>query len=288
LLFFIAKRKDHRAIMKPLYILFAAVCAAATAHADLVLQQQIITPEYNGVSTMKVKGAKVRMDLYAGQPQARSIIMDLDTGETIALMHSQKLYVRAAGQPMNQNRPASAASRAPIPHNTGKNQKVGGYDTELYTWSNARGITGTAWVAKNFPDYARIRADLAVLDKTTGTDNDTTPELNTLPGMVVRSQVAGSGQTITSALISAQETQLDASLFGIPRNYKEVPKVTMLQPVSTPKAPQTTVDSTRPTGASKAAKTTNTAGSPKSSGSSKTSGTQSPPANFSTQKPPEW
>jgi len=274
--------------MKPIFILLAAVCAAATARADLVLQQQIITPDYNGVTTMKVKGAKVRMDLYAGQPQARSFITDLNTGEIIALMHSQKMYVKSPGQPMNQTRPAGTASRAPVPRDTGKNQKVGGYDTELYEWSNARGITGTAWVAKNFPDYARIRADLAVLDKTTGTENDTTPELNALPGMVVRSQVAGGGQTITSALISAQETQLDASIFGIPRGYKEVPKVQLLQPVTPQKPPQTTARSSKPTSTARTANNTNAPGSSKSSGSSKTSGTQSPPANFSTQKPPEW
>ena len=210
--------------MKRIVILFTVVCAAG-AHADLVLQQQIITPNYNGVTTMKVKDAKVRMDMYAGQPRALSMITDLDTGETIALMHSQKMYVKSAGQALNQPRPAGAVSRAPVPHDTGKNQKVGDYDTELYTWSNTRGISGTAWVAKNFPDYARIRADLAVLDKTAGQANDTTPELGALPGMVVRSQVTGSGQTITLALISARETPLDASQFGVPRDYKEMPRV---------------------------------------------------------------
>jgi hypothetical protein len=79
-------------------------------------------------------------------------------------------------------------------------------------------------VAKNYPDYARIRPDYAVLDKTAGADTDMTPALSALPGMVVRSQVTGSGQTITAALISAKEGPLDASLFGIPRDYKEMPR----------------------------------------------------------------
>ncbi|MFZ0825897.1 MAG: DUF4412 domain-containing protein [Verrucomicrobiia bacterium] len=218
--------------MKRSLICLAIAWAAAAAQADLVMQQQIVTPNYTGVATMKVKSTKVRLDLYAGQPQAFSTITDLNTGETITLMHSQKLFVRTAGVPMNQ--PASAghgaASKAPVPHATGQTQKVGDYDTELYTWSNDRGIIGTAWVARNFPDYARVRADLDVLDKTAGADNDASPALGMLPGMVVRSQVAGGGQTITMALISAKEGPLDSSVFGLPRGYKELPRI---QPVKT-------------------------------------------------------
>jgi hypothetical protein len=224
LLFFHEGRKDYRAAMKRIFIPLALVCAAAGARADLVMQQQIVTPNYNGVAAMKIKGTKIRMDMYAGQPQALSNITDLNTGETIVLMHNQKIYLKSPGQPVKQAKPSGTASKAPVPRPTGKTQKVGDYDTELYTWTNSRGITGTVWVAKNYPDYARIRADYAVLDKTAGADTDMTPALSTLPGMVVRSQVAGGGQTITMALISAKEGPLDASLFGVPRNYKALPQ----------------------------------------------------------------
>jgi len=39
---------------------------------------------------MKIKGTKIRMDMYAGQPQALSTITDLNTGEIINLMHNEK------------------------------------------------------------------------------------------------------------------------------------------------------------------------------------------------------
>ena len=241
--------------MKRIFISLALVCAAGV-RADLITQQQIVTPNYTGVAAIMIKGTKIRMDTYAGQPQALSTITDLSTGEIINLLHNQKLYLKSPGQPMKQATPSGTASRAPVPQPTGKTQKVGPYDTELYTWTNSRGITGTVWVAKNYPDYARIRADYAVLDKTTGADTDMTPALSALPGMVVRSQVAGGGQTITLALILAKEEPLDASLFGIPRNYKELPRPTPLkqviaQPVPskvsgtpTPKAPGTPTQST--------------------------------------------
>lgn len=225
--------------MKRIFILLATAVITG-AHADLVMQQQITTANYIGVTTMKIKGAKVRMDLFAGQPQAMSYITDLNTGETITLIHGQKMFLKTQGKPAKQTKPADTASSAPVPRPTGQTQKVGDFDTQLYTWSNARGITGTAWVAKDFPDFARIRNDIAALDKTAGADNDTSPMLSPLPGMVIRSQVAGSGQTIIMALISAKETPLDASAFWIPRDYRELPKLKTVKPVATQTAPQNT------------------------------------------------
>jgi hypothetical protein len=216
--------------MKPIFILCALLCAAG-ARADLVMQQQFTVTTNNSVATIKVKGAKVRLDLYVGQPQAISLITDLKTGDTITLMHNQKMFVKTSGATTKQTKPAgngataNAAPKPPVPRATGQTQKVGSYDTELYQWSNSRGITGTAWVAKNFPDYARIQADLAVLDKAPGgADNDMNPALSQLPGMLVRSQVTGGGKTITVALISAKEVPVDASLFQIPAGYKELPQ----------------------------------------------------------------
>jgi hypothetical protein len=222
LLFFSAGWKDYRATMKRIFVLSTLLCAAIGARADLVIQQQITAPNYTGVTTMMVKGTRVRLDLYAGEPKALSTIVDLSTGETITLLHTQKMYLKTQTKPA---KPAGTASKAPVPRAAGKTQKVGNYDTEVYNWSNDRGIAGTAWVAKNYPDFARIKVDLATLDRTAGAENDTSPEVGLLPGMVVRSQVSGGGQTLTLALISARETPLDASSFGIPRDYQEMPKL---------------------------------------------------------------
>ena len=196
LLFFHERRKDYPAAMKLIFISLALVCAAASARADLVMQQQITVTTNNSIATIKVKGAKVRLDLYAGQPQAISPITDLKTGDAITLLHNQKMFVKTSGATTKQTNPAgngataNTAPKPPVPRATGQTQKVGSYDTELYKWSNSRGITGTAWVAKNFPDYARIQADLAVLDKSPGgADNDMNPALST---------VAGHGGEITS------------------------------------------------------------------------------------------
>jgi hypothetical protein len=250
--------------MKRIAICLALVCTAS-AQADLVTQEQIITPNYTGVTTIKIKGTKIRMDMYEGQPQAMSTITDLNTGEIINLLHGQKLYVRSYNRPAPKS--SNSDSLAPVPKPTGKTQKVGDYNTELYTWSNARGINGTVWVAKDYPNYDRIRTDYATLDRAPGADTDVTPALSKLPGMVVRSQVSGGGQTITLALISAREGPLDATLFAIPRAYKEVPQ------------PKPLIANTPPPPTAPAA--------PKASGSSPAK-SPAAPAKTSNSKLPPW
>jgi len=215
--------------MKSIFIIIVLVCAAAGARADLVMQQQITVTTNSSVAIIKIKGSKVRLDMYAGQPQAISRITDLNSGAIIILLQNQKMFVKTSGGTTKSTQPAgndtTLTAKPPLPRPTGKIQKVGNYDTELYTWSNSRGIIGTAWVAKNFPDYARIKTDLAILDKSLGgVNNDMNPALSTLPGMVVRSQVTGSGQAITVTLISAKEEPIDASLFQIPAGFKELPQ----------------------------------------------------------------
>ena len=252
--------------MKRIVTCLALACAMS-ARADLVTQEQIVTPNYTGVTTIKIKGTKIRIDMYEGQPQAMSTITDLNTGEIVNLLHAQKLYVKSDNPPMKSTKSSGTDSLAPMPKPTGKSQKVGDYDTELYTWSNARGINGIVWVAKNYPNYDRIRTDYITLDRAPGADTDVTPALSALPGMVVRSQVSGGGQTITLALISAKEGPLDASLFAIPRGYKEVPQP---KPLKATTAPAATAPAT-----------------PKASGSSPAK-SPAPPAKTSNSKLPSW
>ena len=92
-------------------------------------------------------------------------------------------------------------------------------------------------MAKNYPDYARIRTDLAMLDRSASEINSgQDPELSALPGMVVRSQVTGGGQTITASLVSAREAPVDAALFQTPAGYKELPRPKPLVNQTSPKA----------------------------------------------------
>ena len=94
-------------------------------------------------------------------------------------------------------------------------------DTEIYTWSGGHKLDETLWVAKDFPNYKKIQAELAKLDRYSrgGAHRNGQPELSLLPGMVVRTEITVDGQTGTNTLVSAKVEALDASLFELPPDY---------------------------------------------------------------------
>jgi hypothetical protein len=113
---------------------------------------------------------------------------------------------------------------------------VGGYDTEIYTWSGPNGLTETLWVATNFPDYESIRPELAKLDRfdASGPHKDAQPKLSLLPGMVVKAEKASGGRKVTTTLISAKVEPVDAALFELPADYSpwKPPEVRLTTPAT--------------------------------------------------------
>jgi hypothetical protein len=104
---------------------------------------------------------------------------------------------------------------------TGKFERVNGYDTEIYNWSGAHGLTETLWVAKTFPNYDAIKPELARLDwfNDTGPHPNAQPELSRLPGMVIKSESVIKERKLTTTLVSAKLETVDASLFELPADY---------------------------------------------------------------------
>jgi hypothetical protein len=43
-----------------------------------------------------------------------------------------------------------------------------------------------------------------------------------LPGMVVKTQMEMNGQKVTSTLVSAKESSVDASIFQTPKDYQQM------------------------------------------------------------------
>jgi len=58
----------------------------------------------------------------------------------------ERIEEKKKKQPSNTN---AAAVTLVKPMDTGKSEKVGAYDTEIYTWSGVNGATATFWVAKD-------------------------------------------------------------------------------------------------------------------------------------------
>ena len=180
--------------------------------------------------TMKVHGDKMRMDQRTSTGNAFSVIIDLNTRDSITLMPNEKAFLKRSGAEIRQQMEADAkASHGTKRSNepparavdTGRTAKAGGYDTEIYTWSGPNGLTETLWVAKDFPAFDAIRPELAKLDRfdDTGPHRSAQPELSRLPGMVVQTEKVENGQRSVINLVSAKAESLDAGLFELPADY---------------------------------------------------------------------
>ena len=115
-----------------------------------------------------------------------------------------------------------AETITPKPTDTGKSEKVGEYETEIYFWSNGRGMTNVFWVAKNFPNLEAIKPYLVKLDQFHNArvpKNVMPPDVSELPGMVVKNQETQHWGTYTVTLLSAKVEDVEPSLFEVPNDY---------------------------------------------------------------------
>jgi len=225
--------------MKRILILLGLAFSLAVARADLVLQQDIESAMINGTVTTQIKGNKIRVDMPSSPQGAMSTIMDLNSGDSVTLLHQQKVAMKVPGAEIKQmaenmkRARVGAQTNAPPPtfHDTGKTEKVGNYDAEVYTWSSPDGASQTVWVAKNYPNYAKIKVQMDKLNNSpvAQISKGSAPDVSTLPGMVVKTQMEMNGQKVTSTLVSVNEQSVDASIFETPKDYQA-----MTQPGSAP------------------------------------------------------
>jgi hypothetical protein len=152
------------------------VLALSAARADLTVTetiQQSGGPSVPGVPmpkelkmTVKMKGTMMRTDV---SPQV-STIVNSETGDTITLMHSQKMAMTIPGA-MVKNLSSKIAAALPganssatpsTPQPTGNKQTIDGFETEEYT-ATMGDNTVSFWLAPNFPDKELMEGQYAKL-----------------------------------------------------------------------------------------------------------------------------
>jgi Domain of unknown function (DUF4412) len=218
--------------MKPIVISLGLAFGIMAARADLVLQQNVESSMVNGTITTQIKGDKIRVDMPSSPQGAMSTIMDLSSGDSTTLFHERKVAMTVPGAEIKQmaenlkKTRAGAGTNAAPPkfQDTGKTEKVGKYNTEIYTWSSPDGANQTVWVARDFPDFAKIKVQMDKLNDSpvAQMSKGAAPDVNTLPGMVVKTKMEVNGQTVTSTLVSAKESSVDASIFQTPKDYQQM------------------------------------------------------------------
>ena len=218
----------------------AAVCflvASLHARADLVYVEKVEVAGKVKTSTSKIKGDKVRTDSpqEAGPSGGVSTIMDIPSGDVITLNHDAKTFTKQSEKKMAARKEAAPAE-LPQLTDTGKKEKVAGYNAEIYT-AEIPGVKFTVWVTKDFPDGAAVSEQMKKLLVRESEWNHS-PDLSKVEGVVVKSEITlklgpPSGSTLTRTLISAQIRPVDDVDFQIPKDYTEVaPK-----PLPTPQSP---------------------------------------------------
>lgn len=218
--------------MKQLVISLGLALGVVVARGDLVLQQNVESAMINGTVTTQIKGDQIRVDMPSSPQGSMSTIMDLNSGDSTTLLHDQKAAMKISGAQVKQMAEAIKKSRAGAGtdpkslkfDDTGKTEKVNNYTAEIYTWSSPDGAKQTVWVAKDFPDYSKIKVQMDKLNNSpiVQMSKGATPDVSTLPGMVVKTQMEMNGQKITSTLVSVKESSVDASIFQAPKDYKEM------------------------------------------------------------------
>jgi Domain of unknown function (DUF4412) len=203
--------------MKNVFIpVLAFTFSALAAQADLVLKQKMESPAMTGEMTMSIKGDLIRTDM----GKDTTSIMNTTTGDTTTLMHAQKMAMKTSGAQMKAAMAAAkpaAGAPTPKPVATGKTEKVGEYDCEIYTMEMAGGKS-TLWIAKDFPHWDKMKTDMAALAKMAGGAVDA----STFPGMSVKTIAEAAGVKTTITLLSAKSEPLEASFFVAPTGYQKI------------------------------------------------------------------
>jgi hypothetical protein len=216
--------------MKHFLIVLTFLSSGFLLHADLVIRQQAVQPLATNDLTTKIHGDKIRIEQFNPRTGGLINIADLVTRDSVTFSPKQKSYMKQWGtntpnieaslkKAFGETNALFAAPAKPVA--TGKTEKVGDYETEVYSWSSPKGMVQTLWVAKDFPNYAAIKTDRDKLDEwnSYAATKGSQPDLRQLPGMVVKTQTDIQGRTIVVTLISAKVEPVDPSEFEIPSDY---------------------------------------------------------------------
>lgn len=216
---------------KLLQVCSALLFTAAIAAADITIEQKVEAPSMVGHMIMKLKGDRLRMDVPSPAGDS-TVMMDTKSGEMITLLHEQKMMMK-----MNIKQAKAAAEAATkaggpdltkmTPKATGEKEKVGEWDCEIYSVDMGNGMVTRMWVAKNYPNFKKIMAEMNKLNSAASVGMGLDASKLDLGGMTVKTEAATPQGKIVSTLVSAKEGAIPDTDFDVPAGYKEleIPKL---------------------------------------------------------------
>src|SRR5215813_10024849 len=214
--------------MKTIFaVLSSLTLVAFAAKGHYIIKQEVETMGHVQQIVMKIRDTKARLDT-----ERTSTIIDSNTGETIMLIHAQKVFLKIAPEQLKAQSEAvkslmgtkgdETTSEIELKP-TGKKQSINGYETEEYV-TNLNGTDMSIFISKDFPDYMKIIEALDAVQKGPGMDIFRTMAISPAkyPGMPIRTEAKFLGQRVIVTLQSVQQTDLSDADFSVPADYKEL------------------------------------------------------------------
>ena len=176
--------------------------------------------------TFGIKGDEVRVD---GADGKLSAIFDTGTGDTIALVNSMKRTIKAPGEMLKGliaqakgRNTAAQGGEAPKITDTGKQEKVGDYNAEIYTVETPYAKT-TLWISNEVPGHAAIQATMAkFMDLLGKMGVPNLPDTSKIEGVAVKMETISIRGKVTISLVSAKEDPIPDANLQTPADYTEV------------------------------------------------------------------
>jgi hypothetical protein len=196
--------------MKQILFCLVLVFTVAAAKADLVMELNFGSPKLKVIAN--IKDDKIRYDILPdGGYGKTSRIADLKTGDDFNLDYPPKRIIR------NQTN-ATAQIAWPNFQDTGKAENISGYEAEIYNATNSNGGIETLWVAKSFPNFEKIKNDLAKLDKLH--IGNWLPKFSSLSGMPLKLALPLNGPNgMTAFEVSRSLTSPGRRLFDLGQTF---------------------------------------------------------------------
>jgi hypothetical protein len=203
---------------------FPAVLLLACVHAgaDVVIEQKTEFPNRSGITRMKIKGDRARIDMPSA---AGDVTVFLDkTGNMATYLHQSKLVLNTTMTETQIQAKALIAQagvepRKPDPMKpTGETEKVGDWNCEI--WERfTPAVTHKEWRTKDVPNLARIREQMKVVASVSGIDIGQ-PEASDF--FTVKNERSDTKGTITTTVVKVSEEAVPESDFTPPAGYRDV------------------------------------------------------------------
>jgi hypothetical protein len=213
--------------------LIALFLLTVTVRADWTIVQRVEGGMNANPMTLRLKDDKARVDVGAQV----TMLTDVGTGDSITINHNARVFMRIPAAEAQKVRDTAlglkpdAPAAGPQLKPSGRKEKIEGFECEVFTWSLGD-LQVTDWIAREYPNFAPVMAALARFQNAGLADaaRPFMPPLDQFPGMVVRREMNSRGTKSTTTLLSAKEEPLDATLFDVPKGYKEQPALQLPAP----------------------------------------------------------